>query len=81
VAAGTKVGAVEILRRGEVVGRTALVVARDVPKASVPERVRSWISRTGTLVLLAFLAGCTVLLLLLRRRVVHNRSRGAGEAP
>jgi D-alanyl-D-alanine carboxypeptidase (penicillin-binding protein 5/6) len=80
LAAGTKVGTVEVLRRGEVVGRTNLVVAREVPQASVPQRVRAWIGRTGTVVLLAFLVGCTVLLVLLRRRVVQNRRRGAGEA-
>jgi D-alanyl-D-alanine carboxypeptidase (penicillin-binding protein 5/6) len=80
LAAGTKVGTVEVVRRGEVVGSTDLVVARDVPKASVPERVKSWIGRTGTILLLAFLVGCTVLLVLLRRRVVQNRTRSAGEA-
>jgi D-alanyl-D-alanine carboxypeptidase (penicillin-binding protein 5/6) len=73
VAAGTAVGKVEVLRRGEVVGTTALVVARDVPKASTPQRVRAWVGRTGTVVLLTFLVGCTVLLVLLRRRVVHHR--------
>lgn len=78
--AGTKVGTVEVVRRGQVVASSALVVARDIPRASVPQRVRSWISRTGTLVLLAFLAGCTVLLVLLRRRVVQRRGRGDGEA-
>ncbi|MFL5846775.1 MAG: D-alanyl-D-alanine carboxypeptidase family protein [Solirubrobacteraceae bacterium] len=77
--AGTKVGTVEVRRRGEVVASTALVTARAVPKASVPQRVRSWLSRTGTILLLAFLVGCTVLLVLLRRRVVQGR-RGGGEA-
>ena len=78
LAAGTRVGTVEVLRRGEVVASTALVTAVAVPEASVPERVRSWASRTGTVLLLVFLLGCTVLLVLLRRRLV--RRRGAGEA-
>lgn len=77
---GTKVGTVEVLRRGDVVARTALVVARAVPEATAPQRVRSWLSRTGTLVLLAFLAGCTVLLVLLRRRVVQQGRPGARES-
>ena len=53
---------------------TALVTTRAVPKPTVPERVRSWLSRSGTWLLLLFLAGCTVLLVLLRRRVVRKRS-------
>ncbi|MCW2990110.1 MAG: D-alanyl-D-alanine carboxypeptidase [Solirubrobacterales bacterium] len=80
LAAGAKVGTVEVLRRGAVVARTNLVIGRDVPKATVPQRVRSWLGRPGTIVLLAFLAGCTVLLLLLRRRVVRRRGSGEREA-
>lgn len=79
LAAGTRVGKVEILRRGEVVATTALVIGRAVPKATAPQRVKAWVGSTGTLVLLGFLAGCTVLLLLLRRRVVRNRRPGARE--
>ena len=47
-----------------------------------PSACASWSSRTGTLVLLAFLAACTVLLVLLRRRVVAgSQGRGAAGAP
>ena len=74
LAAGAKVGTVQVLRRGAVVGSTPLVTTRAVPKPSVPQRVRSWLSRSGTVILLVFLAGCTVLLVLLRRRVVRKRS-------
>jgi D-alanyl-D-alanine carboxypeptidase (penicillin-binding protein 5/6) len=74
LAAGTRVGTVQALRRGKVVGSTALVLARDVPKPTVPQRVRAWISRSGTILLLSFLAVCTVLLVLLRRRL-SRRSR------
>jgi D-alanyl-D-alanine carboxypeptidase (penicillin-binding protein 5/6) len=76
LAAGTEVGTVEALRRGEVVASTALVIAQAVPAPTAPERVRSWISRPGTIALLAFLVGCTVLLVLLRRRL--RRRRGPG---
>lgn len=73
LAVGARVGTVEVLRRGQVVGRTPLVVARAIPKASFSERIRAWAGRSGTLLLLAFLAGCTVALVLLRRRVVRRR--------
>jgi D-alanyl-D-alanine carboxypeptidase (penicillin-binding protein 5/6) len=71
--AGTRVGAVEALRRGEVVGRTDLVTARRVLRPTVPQRVRAWLGRPGTLVLLGFLVACTVLLVLLRRRLMRTR--------
>lgn len=71
--AGTRVGTIEALRRGEVVGTTALVTARAVPEPSVPQKVRAWLGRSGTVLLLGFLAGCTVLLVLLRRRVMRRR--------
>lgn len=78
LAAGTRLGTVHALRRGKVVGTTALVTARAIPKPTIPQRVRSWLSRGGTLLLLAFLAGCTVLLVLLRRRVKRQRSGRGG---
>lgn len=73
LAAGTRVGTVQALRRGQVVASTALVVARDVPAPTAPQKVRAWLGRGGTLVLMTFLVGCTVLLLLLRRRIVRRR--------
>lgn len=77
LAAGTRLGTVQALRRGEVVGETPLVLMRAIPAPSAPEKVRAWISRPGTLLLVAFLAGCTVLLVLLRRRLL--RGAGAGD--
>jgi len=78
LAAGSRVGTVQALRRGKVVGTTALVTSRAIPKPTIPQRVRSWLKRGGTIALLAFLAGCTVLLVLLRRRVVRRRSAPSG---
>ena len=75
--AGEQLGEVEVVREdGEVVGSAALVTAREVPAPRPAERIRSWLSRPGTLLLLAFLVGCTVSLVLLRRRVV-GRAGGA----
>jgi len=54
-------------------------VARDVPKPTIPQRVRSWLERSGTILLLAFLAGCTVLLVLLRRRVMRKQRTGRND--
>jgi serine-type D-Ala-D-Ala carboxypeptidase (penicillin-binding protein 5/6) len=79
LAAGARVGTVQALRRGQVVATTPLVVARAVPEATVPQKVRGWLGRSGTLVLLAFLAGCTVLLVLLRRRVARSGRPGQRE--
>ena len=76
LAVGARVGTVEVLRRGQVVARTALVVDRAVPRASLSERVRAFVIRPGTLLLLAFLAGCTVALVLLRRRVLRHPAAG-----
>lgn len=80
LAAGTRVGTVQALRRGKVVGTTDLVVARDVPAPTVPQRVRAWLGRSGTIVLLAFLALCTFVLVLLRRRVMRRRAAGEPDA-
>lgn len=71
--AGARVGTVELLRRGAVVGRTALVTARSVPRATVAQRARAWAGSTWTIVALTILAACTVSLVLLRRRVVRLR--------
>jgi D-alanyl-D-alanine carboxypeptidase (penicillin-binding protein 5/6) len=72
--AGARVGVVEALRRGRVVARTSLVTARRVPRPTVPQRVRAWLGRPGTIALLAFLVVCTVLLVALRRRLTRTRS-------
>lgn len=79
LAAGARVGAAEVLRRGRPVARVALVTAAAVPEATVGQRVRGWLGQTLTIVLLVALAACTVQLLFLRRRVARRRRRGAGE--
>jgi D-alanyl-D-alanine carboxypeptidase (penicillin-binding protein 5/6) len=79
VAAGTRVATAEVLRRGKPVARVPLVTATTVAKATVGERVRGWLGKTLTIVLLSALVVCTVQLLLLRRRVARRRRRGAGE--
>jgi D-alanyl-D-alanine carboxypeptidase (penicillin-binding protein 5/6) len=71
---GSRVGTVEILRRGQVVGSAPLVTTRAIPRASLSQRVKAWAGRAGTLLLLAFLVACTVLLVLLRRRIMRHRT-------
>jgi Flp pilus assembly protein TadB len=54
------------------------VTASAVAKATVGQRVRGWLGKTLTIVLLVALVACTVQLLVLRRRVARRRRR-AGE--
>src|SRR5207302_510703 len=54
--AGARVGVVQLVRRGSVVARTSLVTARAVPKPTVTQRVRAWVGRPITLILLLVLA-------------------------
>jgi D-alanyl-D-alanine carboxypeptidase (penicillin-binding protein 5/6) len=79
--AGARVGRVQVLRRGQVVATASLVTAAAVPRPTLPQRVRAWLGRSGTLLLLAFLVACTVLLVLLRRRVMRHRRARETEAP
>jgi D-alanyl-D-alanine carboxypeptidase (penicillin-binding protein 5/6) len=81
LAAGTPEGGAEVVAGGRVLARVPLVTARAVRAASVGQRLRSWLGRTATVVLLIALLACTVQLVLLRRRVVRRRRRSAtGEA-
>ena len=70
--AGARVGTVEVRLGDRVVARTPLVTATAVKEASLRERLGSVLSSPGTLLLLAGLVACTVLLVLLRRRVVRR---------
>jgi serine-type D-Ala-D-Ala carboxypeptidase (penicillin-binding protein 5/6) len=70
--AGTEVGTVEVIVRGKVVERVPLVTAVAVEEASVADRVASVLSQPLSLLLVFVLVGCTVLLALLRRRVVRR---------
>jgi hypothetical protein len=58
--------------RGRVVERVPLVTAVAVEEASVGDRVASVLTEPLSLLLVVVLVGCTVLLALLRRRVVRR---------
>jgi D-alanyl-D-alanine carboxypeptidase (penicillin-binding protein 5/6) len=72
--AGSRVGTVEVRRGGQVVTRVALVTAAAVPEPSATERMRAWLGRPLTMLLLAALVLCSLLLVLLRLRAVRARS-------
>ena len=70
--AGAEVGTVEVSVRGRVVERVPLVTAVAVEEASVGDRVVSVLTKPLSILLVVVLVGCTVLLALLRRRVVRR---------
>jgi D-alanyl-D-alanine carboxypeptidase len=70
--AGAEVGTVEVSVRGKVVERIALVTAVAVEEASVGDRIASVLTEPLSILLVVLLLGCTVLLALLRRRVVRR---------
>ena len=70
--AGARVGSIEVRVRGDVVERVPLVTAVAVAEASFSDRIGSALSEPGSMLLIALLLGCTVLLVLLRRRVVRR---------
>ena len=72
LSAGSRVGVVEVRERGRVVARTPLVTSRAVEEAGLSTRLASLLSQPLTLLLIALVLGCTVLLVLLRRRVVRR---------
>jgi D-alanyl-D-alanine carboxypeptidase (penicillin-binding protein 5/6) len=74
--AGARVGTVEVRERGRVVARTPLVTATPVEEAGLSTRLASMLGRPLTLVLIALVLACTVLLVLLRRRVVRRAGVG-----
>ena len=81
IVAGQRFGTVEILRRGEVVGRVPLVAASGVPTADFEQKAKAWF--TGPLpILLAFavLAG-TVLVGRQLRRSLRDGRRAGDQAP
>ena len=69
---GAPVGTVEIRQRGKVVARAPLVTGAAVKEATIGERITSLLSRGRSVFLIAVLLVCTVLLVLLRRRVVRR---------
>jgi serine-type D-Ala-D-Ala carboxypeptidase (penicillin-binding protein 5/6) len=72
LAAGTRVGTVEARVGDETVATTPLVLERGVQEASLGVRLTHVLSRPTSLLLIAVLLACTVLLVLLRRRVVGS---------
>lgn len=76
--ARTRVGTVEVRFRGRVVDRVPLVTATEVVEASTTDRLEDFAGRPGTKLLLGALVGCSLLLVLLRRRMGTRGGRQAG---
>lgn len=76
---GARVGTIEVRYRGRTVDRVPLVTARAVSAATATQRLGDFLSRSGTLLALAVLVGCSLVLLVLRRRIV--RRGGADQHP
>ena len=72
LAAGSRVGTVEVRVRGRTVARTPLVTATAVAEATLSDRLADVFSRPASMLLVALLLACTVSLVLLRRRVVRR---------
>jgi D-alanyl-D-alanine carboxypeptidase (penicillin-binding protein 5/6) len=70
---GARVGTVVVSLRGKTIARVPLVTAEPVDAASFMDRLRDWLGRPITLLLLAAFAVCSLYLVLLRRRAVRRR--------
>ena len=70
---GARVGTVVVSLRGRTVARVPLVTADPVDAASFMDRLRDWLGRPMTLLLLVAFAVCSLYLVLLRRRAVRRR--------
>ncbi len=79
---GSRVGTIIVRYRGRTIDRVPLVTAEAVSEATAMERLKDFMGRSGTILALAALVGCSLILLLLRRRIARrNRSpREAGVA-
>jgi D-alanyl-D-alanine carboxypeptidase (penicillin-binding protein 5/6) len=80
---GARVGTVLVTERGRIVNRVALETAEPVDAATFMDRLRDWLGRPITLLLLAAFAACSLCLVLLRRRAVrrHQARRSGRGAP
>jgi len=81
---GSRAGTVLVRQRGRTVARVALVTGADVAEATITERLRDYLARPGSLVLVGLLLLCSLLLVLLRRRLMardRNRDRDPGRGP
>ncbi len=78
--ARSRVGTIEVRYRGRVIDRVPLVTATDVTEATATDRLRDFAGQTRTRVMLATLVGCSLLLVLLRRRIRSRAPRRGSEA-
>lgn len=78
LAAGTRVGTVEIRQRGRVVARVPLVTARAVSAPTLGQRVSNYLGRGSTRAVLIVLALCSLYLGLVRRRSARRRDGAEG---
>ncbi len=77
---GARVGTIDVRYRGKTVDRVPLVTARAVSEATATQRLSDFLSRFGTILALAALVGCSLVLVLLRRRIIRRGPRQAGVA-
>jgi D-alanyl-D-alanine carboxypeptidase (penicillin-binding protein 5/6) len=77
LAAGTREGTAIVSDRGRTIAEVPLVTQRPLPKPTLGQRLSDYATRPLTLVLLAGLLACSLLLAILQHRVVRRRrSRG-----
>jgi D-alanyl-D-alanine carboxypeptidase (penicillin-binding protein 5/6) len=77
---GARVGTIEVRYRGATIDRVPLVTARAVSEATATQRLSDFLSRSGTILALSALVGCSLVLVLLRRRITRRGPRHAGVA-
>jgi D-alanyl-D-alanine carboxypeptidase (penicillin-binding protein 5/6) len=70
--AGAHEGSIVVRVGGRTVARTPLVTASAVPKATIGERLRDYLGRPLTILLLLGVLGCSLLLVGLRMRAVRR---------
>jgi D-alanyl-D-alanine carboxypeptidase (penicillin-binding protein 5/6) len=75
LAAETREGTAIVSDRGRRIAEVSLVTQRALPKPTLGQRLRDYAGRTLTLVLLAGLLACSLLLAILQHRVTQRRRR------
>jgi len=76
--ARTRVGTIEVRFRERVVDRVPLVTATEVTEATATDRLEDFAGQRGTKLLLGALVGCSLLLVLLRRRMGARNGQASG---
>lgn len=71
--ARSRVGTIEVRYRGEVVDRIPLITAAEVAEATATDRLADFAGRSATQILVGALLACSLLLVLLRRRLSSGR--------